>query len=239
MRGQIIQNHHLARAQGGREPLPHPSQKHFAVHGAFKKPRSAGTLQTNARDQRAGLIVSVRDARPQSLPTPRPAPQAVILVLAPLLSTNTRWAVGSPANSSCQRALFSATSGRSCSAAARVFFKPPTQPPQPEIDRGGAEGAVQARAQLGQRGVGLCGEKLLQTLFALFAKQRLASTQIRPGLQRAALPKPLAHATHRRDAEARKLRDLPRAPAAFVEFQDALADRNRYGSHEHTLIQRL
>jgi len=76
VRGQIIQNHHLARAQGGREPLCHPSQKHFAVHGPFKKPRSAGTLQTNAGDQRARLIVSVRDARQESLPTPRAAPQA-------------------------------------------------------------------------------------------------------------------------------------------------------------------
>jgi hypothetical protein len=76
VRGQIVQNHHLARAQGGRESLCHPSQKHFAVHGAFKKPRSAGTLQTNAGDQGARLIVSVRDARQESLPTPRAAPQA-------------------------------------------------------------------------------------------------------------------------------------------------------------------
>jgi len=76
VRGQIVQNHHLAGAQGGCEPLGHPSQKHFAVHGAFKKPRSAGTLQTNAGDQGAGLIMPVRDARQESLPTPRSAPQA-------------------------------------------------------------------------------------------------------------------------------------------------------------------
>jgi len=76
VRGQIVQNDHLTRAQGGCEPLPHPSQKHFAVHGAFKKPRSTGTLQTNAGDQRAGLIVSVRDARQKSLPTQCAAPQA-------------------------------------------------------------------------------------------------------------------------------------------------------------------
>jgi len=74
--GQIVQNHHLARAPSGREPLRPPSQKHFAVHGAFKKPRSAGTLQPNAGDQRAGLIVSVGDVRQQSLPTQRTAPQA-------------------------------------------------------------------------------------------------------------------------------------------------------------------
>ena len=76
VRGQMVQTDHLARAQGRCESLRHSSQKHFAVHGAFKKPRSAETLQTNAGDQPAGLIVSVRDARQQSLPTPCAAPQA-------------------------------------------------------------------------------------------------------------------------------------------------------------------
>jgi hypothetical protein len=76
VRGQIIQNHHLTGAQGGCKSLCHPSQKHFAVHGPFKKPRSAGTLQTNAGDQGARLIVSVRNARQESLPTLRTAPQA-------------------------------------------------------------------------------------------------------------------------------------------------------------------
>src|SRR6266568_7722484 len=103
--------------------------------------------------------------RANSLRPPSARPRRrVILVWAPLSSTNTRWAVGSAANSSCQRALFSATSGRACSAAARVFFKLPTQPPQPEIDRGGTEGTIQARTQLRQRGVGLLREKLVQTL---------------------------------------------------------------------------
>jgi len=51
VRGQIVQNHHLARAQGGPESLCHPSQKHFAVHGAFKKAKERRTLQTNAGDQ--------------------------------------------------------------------------------------------------------------------------------------------------------------------------------------------
>jgi hypothetical protein len=36
----------------------------------------------------------------------------------------------------------------------------------------------------------------------------------------------------------RKLTDLPRAPAVLVEFLNALADRNWYGSHEHTLPQK-
>src|SRR5579875_177522 len=115
--------------------------------------------------------------RARSLAPPSARPRSrVILVLAPLSSTNTRRAVGSTANSSCQRALLSATSGRSCSAAARVFFKVPPQPPQPEIDRGGAEGAIQPRPQLGQRGVGVLGEKLAQASFSLFGEQRLAST---------------------------------------------------------------
>src|SRR5208282_4782096 len=94
--------------------------------------------------------------RAKSLCPPRARPRRrVILVLAPLSSTNTRAATGSTANGSCQPALLAATSGRSRSAAARVFFKLPAQPPQPEIDRGGGERAVQARTQLGQGGIGL------------------------------------------------------------------------------------
>ena len=76
---------------------------------------------------------------------------------------------------------------------------------------------------------------MLQPLFPLFGEQRLPSTQVRLWLQRASLPKLLAHAPHRRDAKTRKLRDLSRALSAVVEFQNAPADRNRYGSHEHTL----
>src|ERR1700719_3143000 len=89
-------------------------------------------------------------------PTARPR-RRVILVLAPLSSTNTRAGTGSAANCSCQLALLAATSGRSRSAAARVFFKLPAQPPQPEINRGGAERAVHPGAQLGQGGIGLLG----------------------------------------------------------------------------------
>src|ERR1700691_2514146 len=115
--------------------------------------------------------------RASSLCPPRARPRRrVILVWAPLSSTNTRWARGSAANTSCQRALFSATSDRFCLAAARVFFILPTQPPQPEIDRGSAEGTIQARPQLRQRGVGPFGQNVVQTLFSLFREQRLAAT---------------------------------------------------------------
>src|SRR5487761_1203864 len=55
------------------------------------------------------------------------------------------------------------------------------------------------------------------------------------GLQRAALPEPLAHPAHRRHAKPQKFRDLSSALAFFIELQNALAHRNRYGSHEHTL----
>ena len=54
-------------------------------------------------------------------------------------------------------------------------------------------------------------------------------------LQLAALAKLLAHPPHRRHAKARKLRDLLRAPALLVKFDDALAERNRYGLHVPTL----
>jgi len=74
--GQIVQDHHITGSQGGREPLPHPGQKHLTVHGAFKKPRSAGAVQANAGDQRAGFIPSVRDVRLQSLPAQGTTSQA-------------------------------------------------------------------------------------------------------------------------------------------------------------------
>jgi hypothetical protein len=74
--GQIVQDHHIARVQSGREPLPHPGQKHFAVHRTFKKPWSAGAVQANAGDQRAGFIASVRDVRLQSLSAQGATPQA-------------------------------------------------------------------------------------------------------------------------------------------------------------------
>src|SRR5664280_2350643 len=89
---------------------------------------------------------------PQARPRRR-----VILVLAPLSSTNTRAATGSAAHCSCQQALLSATSGLPRSAAVRVFFKLPAQPPQPEIDGGSAEKTVHTAAQLGQSGIGLLG----------------------------------------------------------------------------------
>jgi len=49
---------------------------------------------------------------------------------------------------------------------------------------------------------------VVQTSFSLFGEQRLAPAPMRPGFQRAALAKLLAHAPHRRDAEAGKLGDL-------------------------------
>jgi len=75
VRRPIVQNDYLAGVQGRREPLLHPSPEHFTVQGALKKPRSTGTLQTNAGDQGAGLIVSLRDARSQSCAAQRAAPQ--------------------------------------------------------------------------------------------------------------------------------------------------------------------
>src|ERR1017187_3708799 len=56
-------------------------------------------------------------------------------------------------------------------------------------------------------------------------------------LQRAALAKLLAPPPHRRHAEAGNLRDLPRALALLVKFDDALAEGNRYGLHVPILPQ--
>jgi hypothetical protein len=55
-------------------------------------------------------------------------------------------------------------------------------------------------------------------------------------LERAALPEPLAHPAHRSQAKPQQFRDLSRALALLIELQNALAHRNRHGSHEHTLL---
>src|SRR5271157_1752231 len=140
--------------------------------------------------------------RASSLWPPKARPRRrVILVLAPLSSTNTRADTDSAARCSCQHALLAATSGRSRSAAARVFFKLPTQPSQPEIDRGSSERPVHAGAQLGEGGGGLLGQELLQPALPFLGEQRLAPTPMGAGFQRAALPKLLAHAAYCRHAE--------------------------------------
>ena len=63
--------------------MRHPGQKHFAIHWTFKQPRGARTLQAYARDQRAGLIASVRDAGYQSSSPEGPAAQTRHLGVGP------------------------------------------------------------------------------------------------------------------------------------------------------------
>ncbi len=69
-------------------------------------------------------------------------------------------------------------------------------------------------------------------MLPLGGEECLAPTRMRLGLQRAALLKLLAHAPHRRHAEARKPRDLLRALALLVKFQNALAEGK--GDRSHT-----
>ena len=49
------------------QPLPNPRQKHVPIHGAVKQPRGAGPRQADRRNEGAGLIVSMRDGRDESL----------------------------------------------------------------------------------------------------------------------------------------------------------------------------
>src|SRR5208282_1370644 len=176
--------------------------------------------------------------RPSNLRPPQARPhKRVILVLAPLSSTKTNRSAGSDANRSCQRALFSATSGRFCSAAARVFFIPPAQSAKPYIHRGSPEVPVQACSQLGQRGVGLLREQFFQPLFPLRGEKRAASTAMGPRLERAALVKLLAHAAHRGHTKTKKLCDFASALTSLVELQNSLARRDRDGCHSPTLSQ--
>ncbi len=104
------------------QPLLDSGQKHLSVHG-LRKAKGARTMQTYAGDERAGPIGPVRDVATSLCPASARPRNRVILVLAPLSSTNTSWFTGSAANCSCQQALFGHV-GRFCSLANRVFFIP-------------------------------------------------------------------------------------------------------------------
>jgi hypothetical protein len=111
--------------------------------------------------------------------------------------------------------------------------------PKPYIDRGSSEGTIHASTQLGQRGVGLIGQQLLQPLFAFLGQQRATPAQMRPRLQRTALPKLLAHPAYRRHAKTEKLGNLKSALASFIELKNPPAHGDGYGSHNHTLCHTI
>jgi hypothetical protein len=57
-------------------------------------------------------------------------------------------------------------------------------------------------------------------------------------MQRAALPKLLAHASHRSHAKTEELGDLTTALASFVELENASTHGDRYGCHRpHSATQ--
>src|SRR5215468_12354136 len=58
---------------------------------------------------------------------------------------------------------------------------------------------------------------------------------MRPRLQRAPLPKLLAHAAHRSHTKTENLGNFASALASLVELQNPLADRDRDGRHSPTL----
>src|SRR6516164_9493315 len=62
-----------------------------------------------------------------------------------------------------------------------------------------------------------------------------ASAAMRPRLQRAPLPKLLAHAAHRSHTKTENLGNFASALASLVELQNALADGDRDGRHSPTL----
>ena len=54
----------ITRSSGcsvGANPCLHPRQKHLAIHGPFKQPRGASPVQAHGGNERAGLIMSVRN----------------------------------------------------------------------------------------------------------------------------------------------------------------------------------
>jgi hypothetical protein len=116
---EIIQDHHATGEPGPPRPKPKTSLRSWAPQTAKERTDPADGCRRSA----CWSDSFPHGMRPTSLrpPTARPH-KRVIFVLAPLSSTNTKQGSSSAANCSCQCALFSATSGRSCSAAARVFF---------------------------------------------------------------------------------------------------------------------
>src|SRR6185312_4972384 len=140
--------------------------------------------------------------RPTALwPSGERARKRVSFVVAPLSSTNTNAVAGSLVNCSCQRALFSATSARSCSVANRVFFIRPTHLAQPQVYRGGSKRSVHGRSQFGQCGVRAVGQKLEQAFFALFCQQSVSTTQMSLWFERATILVLLAHPPDSGDAK--------------------------------------
>jgi hypothetical protein len=84
----------------------------------------------------------------------------------------------------------------------------------------------------------LVGHQLLQAGLALGGQERLASAQVSLRFHGAPRLEVLAHPAHGGHAVAAKRRDLGGAFALFVEFQDAFAQRHRYGFHPHILPSR-
>jgi hypothetical protein len=80
---------------------------------------------------------------------------------------------------------------------------------------------------------------LLQPLFAFLGQERATPAQVRPWLQRTALPKLLAHPAYRRYAKTEKLGNLTSALAAFIKLQNPLTHGDGYGSHSHILCHTI
>jgi hypothetical protein len=85
----------------------------------------------------------------------------------------------------------------------------------------------------------LIGQQLLQPLFPFLGQESATPAQMRPRLQRTALPKLLAHPAYRRYAKTEKLSNLASALASIIELKNPPTHGDRYGSHGHTLCHTI
>ena len=140
--------------QGGANPCGSQAKNLSPSRGPSKSPGAQGPSRRRPAI-RVGVAYRPWGMRACRRAPPRARPRRRVLWgWAPLSSTKTRGAIAGAARCSCPCALLSATSGRSGSAATRVFFKFPAAPPPPEIERGGTEGTIQRRAPRGPGSVG-------------------------------------------------------------------------------------
>ena len=115
------------------------------------------------------------------------------------------------------------------------FFIGQTQLAQPQIHRRSPKRAIHARAQLGERGVGLRVHQLLQAGLASDGQERFTSAQMRLRFQRASLLELLANPAHRRHTKTKKRGDVLGAFTLLLELDDSLTGRKRYRAHDKTL----
>ncbi len=223
--------------QGGGQPLHDPGQKHLAIHGALKKPRSTRTLQAHAGNQRAGLIMPVRDARQQAFVPPGSGRASVSFWYWPRFhpqKPDPRRRFGSqmfmPASfffGDVRPVLFGGE--QSFFYIANPVCR--SDKSMVEVRKGRSRRAPNSvKVASGCWDSSFCSRSLRCAVSNV-----LSSTQMRLGLERAPLLEPLPHPAYRRHAKLQEFGDLSSALALLIKLKNTLTHRQWYGSHDPTL----